>query len=111
MPLDQFPIVLNNRGSREGPIPVVMGVMPKNGTTTRMWFLGFTYKEICKTYSINMLVGFQGNVATFQEGWIKISSKGIVRSCTAEQVLSHILPPLAFRHATIKVVPDIKHEK
>jgi hypothetical protein len=38
--------------------------------------------------------------------WIQTSSKGIVRKCTAEQVLSHVLPPLAFGHVTIKVVPD-----
>jgi len=39
-------------------------------------------------------------------GWIQTSSKGIVRSCTAEQVLSHILPPLAFGHVIVKVEPD-----
>jgi hypothetical protein len=46
-----------------------------------------------------------------KDGWKQTSSKGIVRSCTAEQVLSHILPTLAFGHVTIKVVPDIKKEK
>ncbi|MBN1682017.1 hypothetical protein JW865_00500 [Candidatus Bathyarchaeota archaeon] len=30
-----------------------------------------------------------------KEGWHQTSSKGIVRRCTAEQVLSHLLPPLA----------------
>ena len=40
-----------------------------------------------------------------KDGWKQTSSKGIVRSCTAEQVLSHILPPLAFGHVTVKVVP------
>jgi len=43
-----------------------------------------------------------------KEGWIQTSSKGIVRSCTAEQVLSHILPPLAFGQVTLKVKPDNK---
>ena len=28
-------------------------------------------------------------------GWTQTSGKGTVRSCTAEQLLSHILPPLA----------------
>jgi hypothetical protein len=28
-------------------------------------------------------------------GWYQTSSKGIVRRCTAEQTLSHLLPPLA----------------
>jgi hypothetical protein len=46
-----------------------------------------------------------------RDGWKQTSSKGIIRNCTAEQVLSHILPPLAFGHVTIKVVPDIKREK
>ena len=41
-----------------------------------------------------------------KDGWIQTSSKGIVRSCTAEQVLSHILPPLAFGHVILKVIPD-----
>jgi len=41
-----------------------------------------------------------------KEEWKQTSSKGIVRQCTAEQVLSHILPPLAFGHVTLKVVPD-----
>ena len=44
-------------------------------------------------------------------GWIQISSRGIVRNCTAEQVLSHILPPLAFGHVKLKVEPDTKKEK
>ncbi len=29
------------------------------------------------------------------EGWFQTSSRGIVRRCTAEQTLSHLLPPLA----------------
>ena len=46
-----------------------------------------------------------------RDGWKQTSSKGIIRNCTAEQVLSHILPPLAFGHVTLKVEPDIKMEK
>lgn len=30
-----------------------------------------------------------------KDGWFQTSSKGIVRRCTAEQTLSHLLPPLA----------------
>jgi len=30
-----------------------------------------------------------------KDGWFQISSKGIARRCTAEQTLSHLLPPLA----------------
>jgi len=35
---------------------------------------------------------------TFQrdrDGWYQTSTKGTVRRCTAEQTLSHLLPPLA----------------
>jgi hypothetical protein len=46
-----------------------------------------------------------------KDGWKQTSSKGIVRSCTAEQVLSHILPPLAFGHVKIKVEPDVLLQK
>jgi hypothetical protein len=45
------------------------------------------------------------------DAWKQTSSKGIVRSCTVEQVLSHILPPLAFGNQTLKVVPDSKNIK
>lgn len=30
-----------------------------------------------------------------KDGWFQTSSKGIVRRCTAEQTLSHLLPSLA----------------
>jgi len=46
-----------------------------------------------------------------KDGWIQTSSKGIVRYCTAEQVLSHILPSLAFGHVSLIVEPDNKNEK
>ena len=39
-----------------------------------------------------------------KDGWFQTSSKGIVRRCTAEQTLSHLLPPLAgVSKATVKV--------
>jgi hypothetical protein len=39
-----------------------------------------------------------------KEGWFETSSKGIVRRCTAEQTLSHLLPPLAgVSRAIVKV--------
>ena len=44
-----------------------------------------------------------------KEGWKQTSSKGIVRKCTAEQVLSHILPPLAFKNVILEVIPDNKN--
>ena len=42
-----------------------------------------------------------------KKGWTQtVISNGNVHAMTAEQLLSHILPALAFGHATIKVVPD-----
>ncbi len=42
-----------------------------------------------------------------KNGWMQtVISNGNVHPMTAEQLLSHILPALAFGHATIKVVPD-----
>jgi hypothetical protein len=44
-----------------------------------------------------------------KDGWTQTSSNGTVRSCSAEQLLSHILPPLAGikgQHATVRVEPD-----
>ena len=55
-----------------------------------------------------------GAKQSFRKGknsWIQTSSRGIVRFCTAEQVLSHLLPLLAFGHVTLKVEPDSKEEK
>ena len=43
------------------------------------------------------------------DGWKEYSRNGTVRSCTAEQFISHILPPLAGikgSNVTIKVDPD-----
>jgi hypothetical protein len=39
-----------------------------------------------------------------KNGWIQTSSKGIERTCTAEQVLSHILPYLAYNQKCEKLV-------
>jgi hypothetical protein len=42
-----------------------------------------------------------------KNGWMQtIISSGNVHAMTAEQLLPHILPALAFGHATVKVVPD-----
>jgi len=39
-----------------------------------------------------------------KDGWYETSSRGIVRRCTAEQTLSHLLPPLAgVSRAIVKV--------
>jgi len=44
-----------------------------------------------------------------KEGWIQTSSNGTVRSCSAEQLLSHILPLIAGMkgpHVTVKAEAD-----
>jgi hypothetical protein len=39
-----------------------------------------------------------------EDGWFQTSSRGIVRRCTAEQTLSHLLPALAgVSRANVKV--------
>ena len=46
-----------------------------------------------------------------KDGWILTSSNAAVRSCSAEQLLSHMLPPLAGikgPHVTVKVEADNK---
>jgi hypothetical protein len=51
---------------------------------------------------------------TFQrdkDGWFQTSSKGIVRRCTAEQTLSHLLPPLAGESRAVVKVERIVQEK
>jgi len=53
------------------------------------------------------LVTPSGGEQVFQkeEGhWVQISTRGIKRRCTAEQVLSHLLPALYFGRVTSKVV-------
>ena len=41
-----------------------------------------------------------------KDGWAETSSRGIIRrGLTAEQLLSHLLPPLAFGHISVRVVP------
>jgi hypothetical protein len=46
-----------------------------------------------------------------KKGWFQISSKGIIRRCTAEQTLSHLLPPLAGVNKAIVKVERIFPEK
>jgi hypothetical protein len=46
-----------------------------------------------------------------KDGWFQTSSKGIVRRCTAEQTLSHLLPPLAGASRAILKVERISHKK
>ncbi len=46
-----------------------------------------------------------------KDGWKEYSQNGTVRPCTAEQMISHILPPLAGikgLNVTVRVEPDNK---
>jgi hypothetical protein len=44
--------------------------------------------------------------------WIQtVTSNGNTHTMTAEQLLSHILPALAYGHATIKVIPNKNAKK
>ena len=53
-----------------------------------------------------ILQSFQRN----KDGWFETSSKGKVRRCTAEQTLSHLLPPLAGVSRAIVKVERISDE-
>jgi len=48
-----------------------------------------------------------------KDGWTLKTRKGTVYPCSVEQLLSHLLPPLAGikgQHVTVKVEPDNKTE-
>jgi hypothetical protein len=45
-----------------------------------------------------------------RDGWFQTSSRGIVRRCTAEQTLSHLLPPLAGASRAIVKVERIEKQ-
>jgi len=46
-----------------------------------------------------------------KNGWMQTSSNDIIRLLTAEQLLSHILPPLAIGHLSVRVKPNNKRIK
>jgi hypothetical protein len=46
-----------------------------------------------------------------KDGWFQTSSRGIVRRCTAEQTLSHLLPPLAGVSRAIVMVERISPKR
>jgi hypothetical protein len=46
-----------------------------------------------------------------KDGWFETSSKGIVRRCTAEKTLSHLLPSLAGVSRAIVKVERISAKK
>ena len=50
--------------------------------------------------------GFEQRYRREKDGWTQTSPDGTVRPMTAEQFLSHLLPPLAFGHLDVRVVPD-----
>jgi hypothetical protein len=46
-----------------------------------------------------------------KDGWFQTSSKGLVKRCTAEQTLSHLLPALAGVSRAIVEVETISPKK
>ena len=52
--------------------------------------------------------GYTQTYRRADKGWTQTTPKGVVRRMTAEQLLSHLLPALAFGHVRLKVVPDAK---
>jgi len=58
------------------------------------------------TIIISTIHGSHQRFRKNHNGWIQTSSRGIKRRCTAEQVLSHLLPALAFKQVTVTVEPD-----
>jgi len=56
-------------------------------------------------------MGGYRNIKKGAEGWIQTGANGAVRSLSAEQLLSHILPLLAgIGHFTVRVEPDNRTE-
>jgi hypothetical protein len=79
-------------------IPTPEGVIMKNSECT----IYIMFKDRC----INKF-------RKEKEGWMLTSSNGTVYPCTAEQMVSHLLPALAGikgPHVTVKVEPDKKIE-
>jgi hypothetical protein len=57
-------------------------------------------KEMRNSECLIYITSKRGSVQSFRkekDKWFQTSSKGIERTCTAEQVLSHILPYLAYK--------------
>jgi hypothetical protein len=62
----------------------------------------------CKIY-ITTKHGRTQSYRKGKSGWIQTSPNGVVRPLSAEQLLSHILPPLAAGnqgHLSVRVEPD-----
>jgi len=51
--------------------------------------------------------GFEQRYRRAKNGWTQTGPNGVVRPITAEQLLSHLLPPLASGHLGVRVEPDV----
>ena len=51
--------------------------------------------------------GFEQRYRRAKDGWTQTGPNGVVRQMTAEQLLSHLLPSLAFGHVIVRVEPDV----
>lgn len=52
--------------------------------------------------------GYTQRYRKADEGWTQTGPNGVVRWMTAEQLLSHLLPAIAFGRVRLKVVPNAK---
>ena len=60
--------------------------------------------EECIIYIVTKTGSVVQSYRRMKDGWIQTSRNGTVRHCSAEQLLSHILPPLAgISSAQVKV--------
>ena len=59
-----------------------------------LWDVSMKNEE-CVIYIVTRTGGVLQSYHKTKDGWIQTSRNGAVRHCTAEQLLSHILPPLA----------------
>jgi hypothetical protein len=51
--------------------------------------------------------GFEQRYRRAKDGWTQTGPNGVVRPMTAEQLLSHLLPPLASGRLRVRVEPDV----
>ncbi len=58
------------------------------------------------TISMTTKHGYTQTYRKGNKGWTQTGPDGVVRRMTAEQLLSHLLPALAYGRLRVKVEPD-----
>jgi hypothetical protein len=71
-------------------------------------------KEMRNSECISYIMSKRGGVQSFRnekDKWVQTSPKGIERTCTAEQVLSHILPAIiVYRQKKLDLRVEVKSD-